>query len=71
MVRAVILVRSPKTLISSKVRKIEGVKDVFDVSGRFDAIALIDVKDLPAVKKVALSIHAIKGVRRTETLIEV
>jgi uncharacterized protein with GYD domain len=68
-VRAVILVRSPKTLISSRVKEIEGVKDAFDVSGRFDTVALVDVEDLSAVKKVALSIHAIEGVRRTETLI--
>ena len=71
MVRAVILVRSPKTLTSSKVREIEGVKDAFDISGRFDTIALIDVEDLSAVKKVALKIQSIEGVRRTETLIEV
>lgn len=71
MVRAVILVRSPKTLTASKIREIEGVKDAFDICGRFDAIALIDVKDLSAVKKAALSIHAIEGVNRTETLIEV
>lgn len=69
--RAVILVRSPKTLTSSKVREIEGVKDAFDISGRFDTIALIDVEDLSAVKKVALKIQSIEGVRRTETLIEV
>ena len=71
MVRAVILVRAPKTLTSSKVKGIEGVVDAFDVSGRFDAIALIEAKDLSTLKKAVLKIQAIKGVRRTETLIEV
>jgi len=71
LARAVILVRSPKTLTSSKIRKIEGVKDAFDISGRFDTIALVDVEDLSAVKKVVLRIQAIEGVRRTETLIEI
>lgn len=71
MVRAVILVRAPKTLTSSRVREIEGVEDAFDVSGRFDAIALIEVKDLATVKEVALKIQAIEGVRRTETLLEI
>ncbi|MFQ6077209.1 MAG: Lrp/AsnC ligand binding domain-containing protein [Candidatus Bathyarchaeia archaeon] len=70
MVRAVVLVRSPKTLTSSKIGKIEGVQDAFDVSGRFDAVALIDVGDLSAVKETALKIQAIEGVRRTETLVE-
>jgi DNA-binding Lrp family transcriptional regulator len=71
LVRAVVLVRSPKTLISSKVRNIEGVVEVFDVSGRFDAVALIDAKDLSAIKNTILKIQAVGGVRRTETLIEV
>ena len=71
MVRAVILVRAPKTLASSRVREIEGVVDAFDVSGRFDAIALIEAEDLSALKEVALKIHRIEGIRRTETLVEV
>jgi len=71
MVRAVILVRAPKTLTSSKAKGIEGVVDAFDVSGRFDAIALIEAKDLSTLKKAVLKIQAVKGVRRTETLIEV
>lgn len=71
MVRAVILVRAPKTLTSSKVREIEGVVDAFDVSGRFDAVALIEAGDLSVLKEAVLKIQRIDGVRRTETLIEV
>lgn len=71
MVRAVILIRAPKTMTASRVREIGGVVDAFDVSGRFDAIALIEAKDLSAMKEAALKVHAIKGVRKTETLIEV
>ena len=71
MVRAVILIRAPKTLTSSKVRGIEGVVDAFDVAGRFDAIALIEAKDLSTLKEAVLKIQRIKGVRRTETLVEV
>lgn len=71
MVRAAILIRAPRTLSSSKVREIAGVVDAFDVSGRFDAIALIEAEDLSALKEAALEIQRIKGVRRTETLVEV
>jgi uncharacterized protein with GYD domain len=71
MVRAVILVRAPKTLASSKVRGIEGVVDAFDVSGRFDAVVLTEGKDLTTLKEAVLKIQGIKGVRRTETLVEV
>ena len=60
-----------KILTSSKLREVKGVVDAFDVSGRFDAIALIDVADLFAMKDTAMKIQAVKGVRRTETLVEV
>lgn len=71
MVRAVILIRSPKILTSSEVRKIEGVKESLNTYGRFDAVALVEAEDLNTIKSIAMKIQAIKGVRRTETLIEV
>lgn len=71
MVRAVVLIRSPKTLISNEVKKIEGVRESFNTYGRFDTVALVEAKDLNTIKNIAMKIQAIKGVRRTETLIEV
>ena len=37
MVRAVILVKSPKKLIAARLRKIQSIYDSFPVSGQFDA----------------------------------
>ncbi len=71
MVKAVILVKSPKKLIAARLRKIKSIYDSFPVSGQFDAIALIDVKQLGEIKDVTTQIQIISGVERTETLVEV
>lgn len=70
MVRALVLVKAPKTLAASEIAKVEGIKYAFDVSGRFDAAALVEVGDLKALKEAVLKIQRVRGVRRTETLVE-
>ena len=71
MVRAIILVKSPKKLIAARLRKIQHVSDSFPTSGQFDAIAVIDVEQLVQIKEVATQIQKISGVDRTETMVEV
>ena len=71
MVRAVVLVKSPKKLIAARLRKIKSIYDSFPVSGQFDAVALIDVEKLSEIKNVATEIQTISGVERTETMVEV
>lgn len=71
MVRAIILVKSPKKLIAARLRKIASVSDSFPTSGQFDAVAIIDVKQLSQIKDVATLIQKISGVERTETMVEV
>ncbi|TLX93083.1 MAG: Lrp/AsnC family transcriptional regulator [Thaumarchaeota archaeon] len=71
MVKAVVLVKSPKKLIAARLRMVKYVYDSFAVSGQFDAIALIDVKDLSEIKDVTTEIQNIRGVERTETLVQV
>lgn len=71
MVRAVTIIRAPRQLPAAQIKKVQGVKDAFDLRGRFDAVALIDVKDLAGLKKTIMKIQAIKGVARTETLVEI
>ena len=65
------LVKSPKKLIAARLRKIKSVESSFPVSGQFDAVAVVRVDDLAQIKDVAAEIHAIKGVERTETMVEV
>ncbi len=71
MVRAIILVKSPKKLIAARLRKVSSISDSFPTSGQFDAVAIIDVKELSDIKEVANNIQKITGVERTETMIEV
>ena len=71
MVRAVVLVKSPKKLIAARLRKIKSIYDSFPVSGQFDAVALIDVGQLSEIKDITIQIQTIAGVERTETMVEV
>ena len=71
MVRAIILVKSPKKLIAARLRKVNSVSDSFPTSGQFDAVAIVDVEQLVQIKEVANQIQKINGVERTETMIEV
>jgi len=71
MVRAIILVKSPKKLIAARLRKITSIADSFPTSGQFDAVAVIDVEQLIQIKEVVNQIQKINGVERTETMVEV
>ena len=71
MVRAIILVKSPKKLIAARLRKVSFVTDSFPTSGQFDAVAIIDVEQLIQIKEIANQIQRINGVERTETMVEV
>jgi len=71
LVRAIILVKSPKKLIAARLRRINFMLESFPVSGQFDAVAVIQVKELNEIKDVTTEIQKISGVERTETLVEV
>jgi DNA-binding Lrp family transcriptional regulator len=71
MVRAVILVKSPKKLIAARLRKVDKITESFPVSGQYDAVAVIDVDELFEIKDVTTLIQKIPGVVRTETMVEV
>jgi len=71
LVRAIILVKSPKKLIAARLRKVASITDSFPTSGQFDAVAIIDVEQLVQIKEVANQIQKINGVERTETMVEV
>jgi len=71
MVKAVVLVKSPKKLIAARLRKVKSVYNSFPVSGQFDAVALIEVKSLAQIKDVTTEIQNITGVERTETMVQV
>ena len=71
MVKAVVLVKSPKKLIAARLKRVNSVYESFPVSGQFDAVAIIEVKNLGKIKDVTIEIQRITGVERTETMVQV
>jgi len=71
MVKAIVLVKSPKKLIAARLKQVNLVYESFPVSGQFDAVAVIQVESLAQIKDVATKIQKINGVVRTETMVEV
>ena len=71
MVNAIVLVKSPKKLIAARLKRVDSVYDSFPVSGQFDAVAVIKVKNLAEIKNITTEIQKIGGVERTETMVEV
>jgi DNA-binding Lrp family transcriptional regulator len=71
LVKAIVLVKSPKKLIAARLKRVNSVYESFPVSGQFDAVAVIQVERLAQIKDVATQIQKINGVIRTETLVEV
>ena len=71
MVKAGVLVKSPKKLIAARLKRVSLVNESFSVSGQFDAVAIIEVNDLSQIKDVTIEIQKIAGVEITETMIQV
>lgn len=71
MVKAIILVKSPKKLIAAKLGKLNYVYNSFPVSGQFDAVAFVEVDDLTQIRQITTKIQMIPGVERTETMLEI
>ena len=71
MVKAIVLVKSPKKLIAARLKRLNFIYESFPVSGQFDAVAVIQVESLAQIKDVATKIQKINGVVRTETMVEV
>jgi DNA-binding Lrp family transcriptional regulator len=53
------------------VHKIDGVKKVYGVTGQFDAVVLVQFSDLDYLGKMIERIHHVKGVLRTQTLMNI
>ena len=71
MVKAIVLVKSPKKLIAARLKQVNLVHESFPVSGQFDAVAVIQVERLVQIKDITTQIQKINGVERTETMVEV
>ena len=71
MVKAIVLVKSPKKLIAARLKQVNLVYESFPVSGQFDAVVVISINELNEIKDITTMIQKISGVERTETMVEV
>ena len=73
MVAAVVLIRAKRESIPAAARKvaeIEGVAEVYSVSGEWDLIAVVRVPEWEQIAEVVTErIAQIDGLERTETLV--
>ncbi|MFC1731172.1 Lrp/AsnC family transcriptional regulator [candidate division KSB1 bacterium] len=73
MVTAVVLIRVDKAKVNTvaeTLARLEGIREVYSVAGRFDLVALIWVKDHEGVAKVVTDqMLKVDGIIESETLI--
>lgn len=73
MVSAIVLVKTEKDKtpqLAQKIADMEGVSEVFSVTGRYDLVVIVKVKMLDAVADVVSDfMRKIDGIKDTETLI--
>lgn len=55
--------------VVEEVRKVKGVKRVFSVHGRWDAVAEVEATDIKALGEMVMKLHGVAGVKATETLV--
>ncbi|MCS7117676.1 MAG: Lrp/AsnC family transcriptional regulator [Thaumarchaeota archaeon] len=73
MVKAVTMINvdpgTPTPAVAETLSKLEGVLEVHEVTGNFDAVAVILARDMASLNKCIDSIRRIKGIRSTNTCI--
>ncbi len=55
--------------VLERIRKIEGVIDVFACFGRFDIVVILQANDISELAMLTAEINSIEGVEKTETLV--
>jgi DNA-binding Lrp family transcriptional regulator len=73
MVSAIVLIKSEKSKtpeLAQKIADMNGVSEVFSVTGRYDLVAIVKVKELDEISVVVSDLmRKQEGVQETETLI--
>ncbi|MDJ0274580.1 MAG: Lrp/AsnC family transcriptional regulator [Nitrososphaerota archaeon] len=59
----------PTPAVAESLMKIEGVQEVYEVTGVYDAIALIMASDMNMLNRCIDSVRRVRGVRNTNTCI--
>jgi DNA-binding Lrp family transcriptional regulator len=63
------LYSAKKKKVYQELRKIEGVKDVFHIFGKYDFAVIIEVEGLSKLNYIVDKIREIVGVTSTQTII--
>lgn len=72
MITAIVLIKAEPSMIpqcATRLASIEGVSQVYSVSGEWDLVAMVEVADYEAVATVVTEhITSVPGLRGTQTL---
>ncbi|MEM2934528.1 MAG: Lrp/AsnC ligand binding domain-containing protein [Methanocellales archaeon] len=55
--------------VYQELRRVEGVRDVFHIFGKYDFVAIIEVEGLSKLNYIVDKIREIEGVTSTQTII--
>jgi DNA-binding Lrp family transcriptional regulator len=55
--------------VTEKLSKLEGVEEVYEVTGEYDAVAIIAVRSVNELNKCIEDVRKTEGVRNTNTMI--
>ncbi|MCS7094587.1 MAG: Lrp/AsnC family transcriptional regulator [Thaumarchaeota archaeon] len=73
MVKAVTMINvdpgTPTPAVAETLSKLEGILEVHEVTGNFDAVAIILARDMASLNRCIDSIRRIKGIKSTNTCI--
>jgi DNA-binding Lrp family transcriptional regulator len=73
MITAIILINTERTLVNSvgaQIASVEGVEEVYSVSGRYDLIAIIRLDNIENLARLATEkLSRIEGITHTESMV--
>ncbi len=73
MTKAFVLINSDtgvEKLLHQEIKSLEGVKEVYELYGEYDMLAIVEDKDEKAVQRiVSWELRKIKGIRSTNTMV--
>ena len=60
---------TPSTEIINKLMKVKGIETIYEITGEYDAVAMIEVPDMHELNRCIEAIRNIPGVKETNTAI--
>ncbi len=73
MVSACILIKvipAEGKSVLEELKKMDGVTSAFMVFGRYDVAVFVETENYKSIAELAKKVNALKGIRRSETIVE-